>query len=335
MSFSKKILIIRFSSIGDIVLSTSFLSTIKVLFPKSEVHFLTLDRFSSILENQLNIDRLIVLNSKSGYKDLLGLSNIIKKSNYDKIFDLHSSIRSLTITLGLNDIVSRIKKPRLFRFLLFQFHVNLFPKNFSAIHMYHQCLDTNLESDYPPTHLVVTSLEKKIAKKMLKEYGVNGQFIALVPGAAWERKQWSVEKYGEVINMITSSSKMNLVMFGSEKDEINDRIANLNVEVTNMSGKTNLRQAMSLLSLSKVVFGSDTGLLHIAEALGIPVNMILGPTSQETGGGVNLKSSKNIEVDIWCRPCSQNGQKHCYRSKQYCMENISPEKVVSTLMKNV
>ena len=335
MSFSKKILIIRFSSIGDIVLSTSFLLTIKTLFPKSEVHFLTLDRFSSILENQPNVDRLIVLNSKSGYKDLLGLNNIIKKSNYDKIFDLHSSIRSLTITLGLNDIVSRIKKPRLFRFLLFQFHVNLFPKNFSAIHMYHQCLDTNLESDYPPTHLVVTSLEKKIAKKMLKEYGVNGQFIALVPGAAWERKQWSVEKYCEVINMITSSSKMNLVMFGSEKDEINDRIANLNVEVTNMSGKTNLRQAMSLLSLSKVVFGSDTGLLHIAEALGIPVNMILGPTSQETGGGVNLKSSKNIEVDIWCRPCSQNGQKHCYRSKQYCMENISPEKVVSTLMKNV
>ena len=296
---------------------------------------MTLDRFSSILENQPNIDRLIVLNSKSGYKDLLGLNNIIKKSNYYKIFDLHRSIRSLIITLGLNDIVSRIKKPRLFRFLLFQFHVNLFPKNFSAIHMYHQCLDTNLESDYPPTHLVVTSLEKKIAKKMLKEYGVNGQFIALVPGAAWERKQWSVEKYGEVINMITSSSKMNLVMFGSEKDEINDRIANLNVEVTNMSGKTNLRQAMSLLSLSKVVFGSDTGLLHIAEALGIPVNMILGPTSQETGGGVNLKSSKNIEVDIWCRPCSQNGQKHCYRSKQYCMENISPEKVVSTLMKNV
>ena len=335
MSFPKKILIIRFSSIGDIVLSTSFLSTIKALFPKSEVHFLTLDRFSSILENQPNVDRLIVLNSKSGYKDLLGLNNIIKKSNYDKIFDLHSSIRSLIITLGLNDIVSRIKKPRLFRFLLFQFHVNLFPKNFSAIHMYHQCLDTNLESDYPSTHLVVTSLERKIAKKMLKEYGVNGQFIALVPGAAWERKQWSVEKYCEVINMITSSSKMNLVMFGSEKDEINDRIANLNVEVTNMSGKTNLRQAMSLLSLSKVVLGSDTGLLHIAEALGIPVNMILGPTSQETGGGVNLKSSKNIEVDIWCRPCSQNGQKHCYRSKQYCMENISAEKVVSTLMKNL
>ena len=96
---------------------------------------------------------------------------------------------------------------------------------------------------------------------------------------------------------------------GSEKDEINDSLAKINNNVINLSGKTNLRQAMSILSLSKVVFGSDTGLLHIAEALGITVNMILGPTSKETGGGVNLKSSKNIEVDIWCRPCSKNGRR--------------------------
>ena len=124
-------------------------------------------------------------------------------------------------------------------------------------------------------------------------------------------------------------------MLGSEKDEINDSIAKINNNVINLSGKTNLRQAMSILSLSKVVFGSDTGLLHIAEALGITVNMILGPTSKETGGGVNLKSSKNIEVDIWCRPCSQNGQKYCYRSKQYCMEGISPNRVASIVMKSL
>ena len=63
--------------------------------------------------------------------------------------------------------------------------------------------------------------------------------------------------------------------------------------------------------------------------------MILGPTSKETGGGVNLKSSKNIEVDIWCRPCSQNGQKYCYRAKQYCMEGISPNSVASIVMKSL
>ena len=237
--------------------------------------------------------------------------------------------------MGLSDIVSRIKKPRLLRFFLFQFHINKFPRNFSAIHMYHQCLCLIGRSSLPQTVLAVSNLEKEIAKKMLKEYGVNNQFVALVPGAAWERKQWSVEKYSEVINKIVSSTNTCVVMLGSDKDEINDNINKLNNNVINLSGKTNLRQAMSVLSLSKVVFGSDTGLLHIAEALGITVNMILGPTSKETGGGVNLKSSKNIEVDIWCRPCSQNGQKYCYRSKQYCMEGISPNSVASIVMKSL
>jgi len=119
MVHPKKILIIRFSSIGDIVLTTSFLSTIKTQFPDSEVHFMTLDIFSSMLENQPHIDRVLELNSKSGYKDLSELNNFIKKSKYDKIFDLHSSIRSLIITMGLRDNVSRIKKPRLLRFFLF------------------------------------------------------------------------------------------------------------------------------------------------------------------------------------------------------------------------
>ena len=111
----KKILIIRFSSIGDIVLTTSFLSTIKTKFPGSEVHFMTLDSFSSMLENQPHIDRVLEVNSKSGYKDLSELNDFIKKSKYDKIFDLHSSIRSLIITMGLRDNVSRIKKPKIGR----------------------------------------------------------------------------------------------------------------------------------------------------------------------------------------------------------------------------
>ena len=174
MAHPKKILIIRFSSIGDIVLNTSFISTIKTQFPESEVHFMTLDSFSSMLENQPHIDRVLELNSKSRYKDLSELNIFIKKSKYDKIFDLHSSIRSLIITMGLRDNVSRIKKPRLFRFFLFQFHINMFPRNFSAIHMYHQCLDLGDSSSFPSTVLAVSNLEKEIAKnKSIPDQGLN------------------------------------------------------------------------------------------------------------------------------------------------------------------
>ena len=102
-----------------------------------------------------------------------------------------------------------------------------------------------------------------------------------------------------------------------------------------MTGKTDLRQAISILSLSDTVLGSDTGLVHIAEALGKSVNMILGPTAKETGGGVSLSSSKNIETDLWCRPCSQNGKNSCYRSSQHCMNLISSDAVVKSVLERL
>ena len=132
MVLTGKILVIRFSSIGDIVLTTSFIATLKKTFPNFEIHYLTLDKFSSILEFHPKIDRVIELNSKSSLKDLLEFNKFIKSSNYNRIFDLHGSIRSRIITKGIGQSISRVKKPRFLRFILFQFHINMFPLNFSA-----------------------------------------------------------------------------------------------------------------------------------------------------------------------------------------------------------
>ena len=98
-----------------------------------------------------------------------------------------------------------------------------------------------------------------------------------------------------------------------------------------LSGQTSLREAMSIIANARHVIGSDTGLVHAAEALGKNVSMILGPTSTETGAGVSLDKSINIEKDLWCRPCSQNGSVPCYRKKQYCMESITPQNVLDSL----
>ena len=122
MTLSGKILVIRFSSIGDIVLTTSFIATLKKTFPNFEIHYLTLDKFSSILEFHPEIDRVIELNSNSNFKELLEFNKFIKSSNYNKIFDLHGSIRSRLITKGIGQSISRVKKPRFLRFILFQFH---------------------------------------------------------------------------------------------------------------------------------------------------------------------------------------------------------------------
>jgi ADP-heptose:LPS heptosyltransferase len=154
----------------------------------------------------------------------------------------------------------------------------------------------------------------------------------MVPGAAWSQKQWQVEKYNNVINELNRLTNKKIIMLGTKNDEICKDISLINDSVVDYSGNTDLRQAMAVISLSDSVFGSDTGLLHIAEALGKHVSMILGPTSTETGGGVSLKESINIETDIWCRPCSQNGKQKCYRTRQYCMELISTDMVTNSVI---
>ena len=90
---------------------------------------------------------------------------------------------------------------------------------------------------------------------------------------------------------------------------------------------------MAILSNAYYVIGSDTGLTHIAEALGKNVSMILGPTSSETGANVILDKSKIIKKDIWCRPCSQNGKFPCYRQAQLCMDLIKPSDVIESIFK--
>ena len=332
MGRPNKILVIRFSSIGDIVLTTSFLKSIKVKYGSPEIHFLTLERFSGILEMQPDIDRVIELNSAAGIKDLIGLNGYIKSSQYDKIFDLHGSIRSRIVTLGLNNITSKVKKPRLLRFLLFQLHINLFPENYSASVMYHDCIDGHEALRTPKTKLIVSNIERKTAISILNDNGVGDDFIVMVPGAAWSQKQWKINKYNNVINEIIIRTKKPVVMLGTLNDEVCKEISLINDSVIDLSGKTEIRQAMAIISLSDTVFGSDTGLLHIAEALDKRVTMILGPTSTETGGGVSLNESINIETNLWCRPCSQNGSQECFRSSQYCMDLISSNRVVNSVI---
>jgi heptosyltransferase-2 len=90
---------------------------------------------------------------------------------------------------------------------------------------------------------------------------------------------------------------------------------------------------MAIIVNSKYIIGADTGLVHIAEALGKRVVMILGPTSRETGAGVNRDDSISIENnEIWCRPCSQTGKRKCYRNEQYCMTSLTPEIVLDKII---
>ncbi|SVB65256.1 uncharacterized protein METZ01_LOCUS218110, partial [marine metagenome] len=330
VSFDQKILVIRFSSIGDIVLATSPLKTIRRAYPDAQITFLTLDTFAPLLEYHPDIDALVSISKRMSLIELWGFADHIRRKQYRHIFDLHNSIRSNLVTLRSSSPVYQLKKPRWNRFLLFYFHHNEFGSDFSTLKMYHEHLGSiwNENDVLPATVLKVSNYEQKMARNMLLDKNIFDEFIAVVPGAAWTQKQWPAEKYIETLNQLDLPA----VLLGEKKDTICFDIAKRSSSTVNLAGQTTLRQALAVLANSAYVIGSDTGLTHAAEALGKQVYMILGPTSPETGAGVNLSGSTNIETDVWCRPCSQNGKLPCYRKTQECMDSIVPNDVIQSLL---
>ena len=330
MSFDQKILVIRFSSIGDIVLATSPLKTIRLAYPDAQITFLTLDTFAPLLEYHPDIDALVSISKRMSLIELWGFADHIRRKQYRHIFDLHNSIRSNLVTLRSSSPVYQLKKPRWNRFLLFYFHHNEFGSDFSTLKMYHEHLGSiwNENDVLPATLLKVSNYEQKMARNMLLDKIIFDEFIVVVPGAAWTQKQWPAEKYIETLNQLDLPA----VLLGEKKDTICFDIAKRSSSTVNLAGQTTLRQALAVLANSAYVIGSDTGLTHAAEALGKQVYMILGPTSPETGAGVNLPGSTNIETDVWCRPCSQNGKLPCYRKTQECMDSIVPNDVIQSLL---
>lgn len=331
-------MVLRFSSIGDIVQTTSVVGTLKNYFPKSQIDFMTLSKFAPLLEGQPHVSKVHALDINAGYKKLRLTGLELEMMGYDLVIDLHNTTRSQVIRKRLfNTPKVYIKKPRWRRFKLFVFHKNDFVDEFTVRNWLHEPIANLLPDDFTiaKTQLFVSNVEKDSAQIFLRKFNLNGKYFVITPGAAWAQKRWMAKRYARVIDDCSLKYNMVPVLIGGDGDAICDLIKNFaDSTVIDVHGKTNLRESLAILSQAEFILGSDTGFLHAGEALGIPAITILGPTSRETGAGVYLQNSQVVQIkDLWCRPCSQNGSFPCYRKEQYCMTKIEPSLVSSAVSK--
>jgi len=331
MDIPRTILVLRFSSIGDIVLSTSILTALKTNIHHVQIDFATLQAYAPLLEGHPHIRHLYCVERNAGYGHLKTLGKYFELQGYDLIVDLHNTLRSKIICSQLVRTPYVVyRKPRWKRFKLFQFHLNHFPTNSNQRQLYQKTIIHLLTSndELQPTSLYVSPLEIQKSKVRMKENGVEGNYIAVIPGAAWKQKIWFKEYYQALLTQMNKSFAVRLVVLGGAADSICEEISAGVDGATDLHGLLDFRETLGVLAGARLVLGSDTGFVHAAEALGVPAVMILGPTSYETGGGTYLDNSVTLQTkDVWCRPCSQNGRRPCYRSRQVCMEQITPDQV--------
>lgn len=323
----KKVLIIRFSSFGDIVQCSSVVELIRREFPEARIDWVTRSDFDYLVKLNHDVSHVWSFNKKAGFKGLIDLGLKLRAENYDCVYDAHNNLRSKVLSFILR---SRLHSPnwlvrskdRLKRILLFTFRVNLFPKPFKGIHSY--------QAPLAKWGIIPGSNEKLVtwdfkpeAREKVSPFLQGSKSIVLVPSAAWEMKRWPLDHWKKLIRLMP---ERHFVVLGGKEDHFCEELKAIDpTRVENLAGKLSLVESCALIEKAELVVSADTGLLHVADVLGVKALSLMGPTAFGFTTGPQIKT---MEVDLPCRPCTKDGRGSCSQDVyQKCMVDITPEKV--------
>lgn len=316
-----KVLIVRFSSFGDIVQSLASAEAIKKSHPKSVIHWVVRSDFTEVVQACPFVDKVWSFERKEGLKGLLSLSKTLSQENFSHIYDAHNNLRSRILTKFLkSEHFIRRSKERWNRFLEFQLHIRRFHQPYLAQKSYVAPLvPWHVEWSVPLPPLFNVSDFKK--------YNLSMPYVTLVPSAAWPKKRWPIEHW---ITLLGDLRSVHVVLLGGPEDTfINELAATTPGPVTNLAGKLSWLESIQVVAGSRAVVSADTGLLHVADALKTPTVALIGPSAF---GYPSQPTSRVLETQLYCKPCSKDGRGRC-RNKVYqkCMKDITPLQVTQTL----
>ncbi|MCW3107988.1 MAG: glycosyl transferase family 9 [Segetibacter sp.] len=312
-----KFLIIRFSSIGDIVLTTPVVRCLKQQVGGAEVHYLTKRSFKGIIESNPYVDKLHLFDS-----DFDALINELKQEKFDYVIDLHHNLRTLKVKKALGKVAAySFNKLNIKKWLLTAFKINLMPH----VHIVDRYLETvksfGVKNDgkgldyFIPDKDVVPDSDIPAAQSL--------GYIGIVIGAAHNTKKLPLHKLKELCTKINHP----VILFGGPEDRnIGNEIASIDpIKIYNSCGKFSLNESADLVRRAKVIITHDTGLMHIAAAFRKPIISIWGNTVPSFGMapyfGNSLVKHDVFEVKgLWCRPCSKIGYSKCPLGHFKCME---------------
>jgi len=319
----KKVLIIRFSSIGDIILTTPVLRCLK-LQTGVEVHYLTKKSFSGLLQHNPHVDAVNCIDKEIGAE----LIEKLKTEQFDFIVDLHGNWRSLRIKKALGLPSKTFAKLNLQKWLLIHLGIDLMPRQ----HVADRYLDTLIHLGVSNDH---RGLDYFMAPETNVDVDFNKPFIAWSIGGSFTPKKLAAVQVADVCN------KLDLPVFllgGSqdvnEADAIIEACGKQNVQ--SFCGKLSLDQTALLIKNSRVLLSNDTGLMHIGAAFKKSIISFWGCTKPSLGFAPYAADSSSVQLlsETSKRPCSKHG-KSCKYNALGCIKSIDSDKILRVLKQQV
>ncbi|MDP1623040.1 MAG: glycosyltransferase family 9 protein [Bacteroidales bacterium] len=325
----KKILIIRFSSIGDIVLTSAVVRCLKEKIKDAEVHFLTKKQYALILSANPNIDKIWLYDNN--FHDLIPQ---LKSQGFDFIVDLHKNYRSIFVKYRLGVKSGSFPKMNLQKWLAVRFKMKSLPDIHIVDRYFKAAAPLGLVNDRQGLDYFIPA-EDEVALTSLPETHRQG-YIAIVIGGKHNTKIFPPEKVIEVCEKLGQP----VILLGGKEDMEHGKLiaSNSKTTVYNSSGRYNINQSASLIRQARAVLTNDTGLMHVAAAFRKPMVSVWGNTIPAFGMYPYLPeesraNSMIAEVkDLSCRPCSKLGFEKCPKKHFQCMNDINTKPIADFLI---
>lgn len=319
-----KILVLRFSSIGDIVLTTPVVRALKQQLPGAQIHYATKYNFRSLVESNPYVDRAHYLRENLGE-----LMKELQAEQFDYIVDLHRNLRTSIIKLRLGVPAKSFDKLNFRKWLLVRFKVNKLPEVHIVERYLAAAAELGITNDGQGLDYFIPAIDE-VALTSLPLTHQNG-YYAFAIGAQHYTKRLPTERIIELCSKINAP----IILLGGKEDQaVAAEITNFfqnqvttnkqRTAIYNACGQYNLNQSASLVKQAQAVFSHDTGLMHIAAAFKKKIYSIWGNTVPEFG-----MYPYKTEFEVWerphlyCRPCSKIGYRKCPQGHFKCMREIN------------
>jgi heptosyltransferase-2 len=339
----KKILVIRFSSIGDIVLASPLIRVLRKRLPSSQIDFVVRKQYAGLVHYNPHLNFIYEFDAQGGFEELHRLASTIRHEKYDLIIDIHNSLRSRYIRSfsGAKDVVV-INKRIFARTMLVRLKKNYYQDIVSVADRYIEPLGTyGIENDAQGLEIfipdeTVSRVSGKMSSLKLRTFK---KVIGFCPSAKHATKRWPEERFIEAGIRLVRELKAKVILFGGKSDiALCTAIANgINSKsegecATEYSDQFSLLETAAAMQFCDVIVTNDSGLMHIAAAMKKKVVAIFGSTVREFG--FFPVDTENIVIErkgLYCRPCSHIGRSNCPEGHFRCMNEIQIDDVVDAI----
>ncbi len=328
-SFLKmKILLLRFSSLGDVVLTMPVARALVRAMPDASVDLGTKLEYRGLFTPASPFTAVHYLDDAGA----LPFIKTVNEQGYDIIADLHASLRT---TVMMPFLKARVKKRYRNGAFTRRFFVGTGIKLSAFPTVLQRYLSTFALTDIPGAPwFALGKEERRKGGLILKDAGIHrDRVIGVAPGAKWDTKKWDISRFADLARRLEDKAYDVVFVFGKGDEKDRDMLLNISPDfkMLNTADYT-LREIAYAIGTMDAFVSSDTGLMHLAEAAATPLVTMFGPTTREFGFFPAGQKSIVLEKQLVCRPCTVHGSEKCKQGGHTCMEEITVENVESAVL---